>query len=543
MTDHTALPVSPEVPAPYSAASAGSSPNRAPQPPPDVSVVIPCPHGAAAVAGRVRRARTALSAAGLTGEVVVVDDGSDDGLDGAPHETARAAGAVVVVVAGAGSAYRAGLAAARGRYLVTGDPDDSYDFGELARLVAPLASGRADYAIGDYAIGDYAIGRVVDRSLGRRPADAQVGMRAFTRSAYERMGLGREGTEFAAETVAAAAAQAGLRGAVVPAGDRSPPRALDNHLGGADAANYRAYELELVAPYCGRHVLEVGSGLGEFAERLTGLAGVERLTVSDTDPMCIAALVDRFSGRDDLGVEVDVRQLDVALPSPLTVPVPAGRPPVDTVVMMNVLEHVSDDVGTLRRLAALVGPGGRLVIWVPAYEALYGDFDRAVGHLRRYTPATVRRTAEFAGLTVDTARPVNLLGGLAWWLAVRLGGQQTPDPRWVRAYDRVVVPATRALERVVRVPFGQSVLCVARVPAGVGSAATAGGSAPAGGAAARTDAIAAQGARATLAGADVLRGLVQLPWSLRESSRGRRLDAYQVDVAEHLEPGRSACCW
>ena len=234
------------------------------------------------------------------------------------------------------------------------------------------------------------------------------------------------------------------------------PGVLDNHLGGASSENYRAYELELVAPYCGRHVLEVGSGLGEFAERLRELGGVERVTVSDTDPMCLAALAGRFAGRDD----VDVLTLDVTQPFS----VPARVPPVDTVAMMNVLEHVVDDVGTLRRLAAVVGPGGRLVIWVPGYEALYGDFDRSVGHVRRYTPATVRRSAEFAGLAVDCARPVNLLGGLAWWVAVRMAGQTTPDRRWVRAYDRVVVPVTRALERVVRVPFGQSVLCVATVP-------------------------------------------------------------------------------
>jgi len=57
---------------------------------------------------------------------------------------------------------------------------------------------------------------------------------------------------------------------------------------------------------------------------------------------------------------------------------------------------------------------------------------------------------------------VNLLGGIAWWLTVRRGGATSPDPRMVAVFDRCVVPVTKALERVVRVPFGQSVLCVAR---------------------------------------------------------------------------------
>ena len=61
-------------------------------------------------------------------------------------------------------------------------------------------------------------------------------------------------------------------------------------------------------------------------------------------------------------------------------------------------------------------------------------------------------------------KPINMLGGIAWWLAVRRGGASYPDPRLVRLYDRLVVPTTRLIERFVRPPFGQTVFCVARVP-------------------------------------------------------------------------------
>jgi SAM-dependent methyltransferase len=226
--------------------------------------------------------------------------------------------------------------------------------------------------------------------------------------------------------------------------------ALDNHLGGSAARNYRRFEFDLIAPHCGRRVCEVGAGLGEFAAEF---AGLERLVVTDTDPLCLAALRRRFAGRAD----VEVLGMDLAGEVGLAAP-------VDTVVSLNVLEHLADDAGALRKLAGLVVPGGRVVAWVPGYDALYGDFDRAVGHYRRYTPASARRLADFAGLAVEVARPVNLLGGIAWWATVRLGRQGEPSPRLVRAYDRVVVPATRALERRVPVPFGQSVLLVARVP-------------------------------------------------------------------------------
>jgi hypothetical protein len=108
--------------------------------------------------------------------------------------------------------------------------------------------------------------------------------------------------------------------------------------------------------------------------------------------------------------------------------------------------------------------GGRIVLWVPAYMRLYGDFDRAVGHVRRYTPRTMTALIRNAGLDPEIVKPVNLLGGIAWWVTVRRGGVGTPDPRLVRTYDRFVVPVTRVVERRVTPPFGQSVLAVAGVP-------------------------------------------------------------------------------
>lgn len=229
------------------------------------------------------------------------------------------------------------------------------------------------------------------------------------------------------------------------------PPALDNHLGGVEAPRYRAFEFELIEPHLGRSVMEVGSGLGEFAEKLEGL---DRLVLTDSDPYCLDQLRARFSNHP----EVEVRSLDLASADDVT-----PEPPVDTVVAINVLEHIEDDVGALKRLAQSIVPGGNLVIWVPGFPALYGDFDRKVGHVRRYTPETLSAALRAAGLIVDEApRPVNLLGGLAWWLAVRLGRAGAPKPGLIKIYDRLVIPATRRIELLMRVPFGQTVLAVGR---------------------------------------------------------------------------------
>jgi SAM-dependent methyltransferase len=220
--------------------------------------------------------------------------------------------------------------------------------------------------------------------------------------------------------------------------------------GGSDQPRYRRYQIDLISPHCGESVLEVGAGLGEFAEQFRSL---KRHVVTDVDPGAVEVMRRRFADRP----EVTARQFDVGQPLRLD-------EPVESVVAINVLEHIDDDAGALRSLAKLVKPGGTIVLWVPGYQQLYGEFDRKVGHVRRYTPATLSDAVRRAGLDLRLVKPVNLLGGIAWWLAVRKGGSGAPNPKLVKVYDRCVVPVTRVLERVVRVPFGQSVLCVARVP-------------------------------------------------------------------------------
>lgn len=233
---------------------------------------------------------------------------------------------------------------------------------------------------------------------------------------------------------------------------RATGRTVPAEEGGADKPRYRRYQYDLIAPHCGRSVLEVGAGLGEFAAQFTGL---DRLVVTDVDPDAVALLKNRFADR----AEVEAHQFDLAGTQALD-------RPVDTAVAINVLEHFEDDAHVLAVLARSVVPGGTIVLWVPGYQSLYSEFDRRVGHFRRYTPATLRDAIRRAGLACELARPVNLLGGVAWWAAMRLGKAQGPKTGAVGVYDRVVVPATRVLDRLLPIPFGQSVLAVARVPDG-----------------------------------------------------------------------------
>jgi SAM-dependent methyltransferase len=142
--------------------------------------------------------------------------------------------------------------------------------------------------------------------------------------------------------------------------------------------------------------------------------------------------------------------------------VPLG--PFDGAVMSNVLEHIPDDEGTLRELRAMVRPGGLVAVYSPAFMLLMSDFDRSIGHVRRYRKRELVQRFERAGFEIAEARYVNLPGFFAWLLVSRLLGKRPTDSSLSRFYDRRIVPMTRWVESRVRPPFGQSVLVIGRVP-------------------------------------------------------------------------------
>jgi hypothetical protein len=128
--------------------------------------------------------------------------------------------------------------------------------------------------------------------------------------------------------------------------------------------------------------------------------------------------------------------------------------------MINVLEHIEDDVAALQRCAELLNPGGTMCIWVPAYELLYSRFDHEIGHFRRYRKQELVDRMRSAGFEVTTAHYANLPGFFAWLLIVRLVGRRPTSGRLATVYDRHFVPLIRRVESRLRPPFGQSLFAV-----------------------------------------------------------------------------------
>jgi SAM-dependent methyltransferase len=138
----------------------------------------------------------------------------------------------------------------------------------------------------------------------------------------------------------------------------------------------------------------------------------------------------------------------------------------DTIVLSNVLEHIPDDSAALRSIRAALRPGGRVIVYSPAFDSLYSNFDAMVGHYRRYRLSGLRRRLRAAGFDVVESRYVNSLGAAAWLLYARLLGQVPTNPAASGLYDKVAVPMVRRLEAGRRVPFGQSILAVGERPTG-----------------------------------------------------------------------------
>jgi SAM-dependent methyltransferase len=235
--------------------------------------------------------------------------------------------------------------------------------------------------------------------------------------------------------------------ASVAAADVELAETLDN-LDGAD--NYAAWIFEQVEPHLGDAVLEVGAGHGTFTEILSARGA--RVVATDVSQRCADVLRERFAG--DERVTVVHGGADAV----------AGLPPFDSAVLINVLEHIPDDDGALSDLAATLKPGGRLILWVPAFQLLYSDFDRKIGHHRRYRKGELRAQLTRAGYEVAEIRYVNSVGALAWLVVARLMHRAPTGGASVKIYDSYFVPVLKRLEGRRGAPFGQSVFAVATWP-------------------------------------------------------------------------------
>ena len=220
------------------------------------------------------------------------------------------------------------------------------------------------------------------------------------------------------------------------------------------AKAFNRWMFGVIRPYCSGSVLEIGSGIGNISTLL--LEQLDDLTLSDLRPEYCRILEDRFQGNP--GVKGVVR-LDLATEDlEHCCPDLLGR--FDTVIALNVVEHIADHGRAVQNARALLKPGGRLIVLVPAYQWLYNPLDRQLGHFRRYTRKTLAALVEGEGLRVLHQEYFNAAAIPGWWVTGTVFRIDRIKATPLRLYEKMV-PVMQLVDRVVGKRLGLSVITVA----------------------------------------------------------------------------------
>lgn len=229
-------------------------------------------------------------------------------------------------------------------------------------------------------------------------------------------------------------------------------KGVENDLQVLSAANrYRSWLWDEVGPWLGQRVFEIGSGIGNYGDFL---AGGEFVIFSDYDHRYVDILRKRYGTR--LNVEVlRVDGNDICAETVLHVR--ARRP--DTILCMNVLEHIRDDETCVRAMADCLPGLGRIVLVVPAMCSLYCELDVQYEHYRRYERNDAWRLACAAGLVVTHCSHFNLLGVVGWLMNGKWQHRSRLASRHVGLFDRLV-PIVRWADYLVWHRVGLSLIIV-----------------------------------------------------------------------------------
>lgn len=221
------------------------------------------------------------------------------------------------------------------------------------------------------------------------------------------------------------------------------------------ARNYYRWILELFEPYLGSRLVEVGAGTGSFSELLLALRP-ESLSLVEPSAAMHERLVRKVARVDDSTSVKIYNDIFEHVASRLR---EETRP--DSIIYVNVLEHIREDERELALIHETLPAGGRVFLFVPALRWLYGSLDREIGHHRRYTRRELQRKCEHAGFRVLKSIYLDAAGVVPWWLKYRVLRAEKMWPGVIKFYDDFCVPPLKRIERLIPPPIGKNILLVA----------------------------------------------------------------------------------
>lgn len=414
---------------------------------------------------------------GLGREIIVVDDGSSDGSDKIVEQIAERNPGVVFLVRhernlGKGAAIRTAVQHAHGEYCLIQDADLEYDPGEYAHLLNPLLEGKADAVYGSrfmitgerrvmyywHSVANRWITGMCNLVADVNLTDMGTGYKAFRTALLAETPLRSNGFSFEPE-ITIKLARRGARIYEVPVsyhgrtyeegkkirfrdavkivlsiyrfsltGDLyQDPGAKTLHALSA-APRFNRWMADTIRPFVGQSVIEIGSGIGNLTRAL--VKGRKRYVATDLSPEYLSRLASRFPHR----LNLEIHGLDLTRPEDFA----PFADSMDTVICLNVLEHIEDDRLGLKNIFSALDHGGRAIVLVPEGQSVFGTIDVALGHFRRYSEAELKSKMEATGFEVERIVRFNRVSRPAWFVSGRIFKRTSLEWNQMRLYDSLV---------------------------------------------------------------------------------------------------------